>query len=142
MTVTVEPEASVMTPLKAEDVLENDESLEVPMVITEPLLSVVVLKVSVEDSVEPPLVVQVQVEFHSITVLPSMVVHQAVVGEEPLKDGSREETVIDLSFYNSLCTYLLTLTIGCFHVLFRIISSLRYSTFIHYTPFNSIFVIL
>ena len=47
MTVTVEPEASVMTPLKAEDVLENDESLEVPMVITEPLLSVVVLKVSV-----------------------------------------------------------------------------------------------
>jgi len=94
VTVTVEPEASVMTPLKAEDVLENDESLEVPMVITEPLLSVVVLKVSVEDSVEPPLVVQVQVEFHSITVLPSMVVHQAVVGEEPLKVGSREEMVI------------------------------------------------
>ena len=47
MTVKIEPEASVITPEKAEDVDENDESVAEPIVETTPVESVVVLRVSV-----------------------------------------------------------------------------------------------
>lgn len=47
MTFTVEPEALVITPEKAEDLVENEESVAVPIVETAPVESVVVLRVSV-----------------------------------------------------------------------------------------------
>lgn len=92
VTVSVEPPEVVMVPVLAEGVLVNDESDD-EMVETMPVESVVVLKVSVEDSVTPWLV-QVTVVTHSITVLSSMVVDQTLVGDELLKVGSDEEMVI------------------------------------------------
>jgi len=64
--------------------------------------SVVVLKVSVVVKVQSVESVQVSVVSHSMTVLPSMVVHHADVGDELLKVGSVDGIVIVVVYYEPL----------------------------------------